>query len=83
MTTAPIVAPSAPDAAMKNVSIKVKLELNPTNPARGNISSLGIGGKIVSANAAMNIPRYPYEDTRDVIILIISTLAQKRVQLLI
>jgi hypothetical protein len=29
------------------------------NPARGNTNSLGIGGNIVSANAAMNIPRYP------------------------
>lgn len=66
-------APTAPHTAITNVSKYVKFDLNPINPARGKITSLGIGGKIVSAKAAMKRPRYPYDETRDVIILMIST----------
>lgn len=43
------------------------------NPARGKITSLGIGGNKVSAKAAKNNPRYPWVETREVKMLIIST----------
>lgn len=55
--TAPTVAPKAPHIAIKKVSKYVKFDLNPTNPASGKITSLGIGGNIVSAKDAKNNPK--------------------------
>ena len=52
----PIVAPKAPEKDITKVSRQLKLDLNDTKPANGKITSLGIGGKIVSTNAAMNMP---------------------------
>ena len=34
-------------------------------PAKGNIASLGIGGKIVSSNAATKTPGYTLSETKD------------------
>ena len=56
MTDVPIVAPVAPRIIIGTTPNNEIPCCDAKNPAVGNIASVGIGGIIVSINAAKNIP---------------------------
>jgi hypothetical protein len=56
----PTVEPKAPTVAIPIAFSDPKPLVCAINPISGNINSLGIGGNMVSNNAAKNAPGYPY-----------------------
>ncbi|HEX6029557.1 MAG TPA: hypothetical protein VFY64_10995, partial [Nitrososphaeraceae archaeon] len=63
--------PNAPIVAIPIASPNPSPLLCATNPTRGKIISLGIGGNIVSSNVAAKMPGYPILDIQDVTVSVI------------